>query len=120
MKYFFDTYALFEIIGKNKNYEKFSDEEIATSIMNLGELYYGLLKNHGKKTALRWFNKFKNVIIPINENTIRIGMDFKFENRQKNFSFVDCVGYAAAKNHSLIFLTGDNEFREISEVEFVK
>ena len=120
MKYFFDTYALFEIIGRNKNYEKFSNEEIVTSTLSLGELYYGLLKNHGKKIAIHWFNKFKNSTIPINENTIRRGMDFKFENRQKKFSFVDCVGYAAARNHSLMFLTGDNEFGGIPGVEFVK
>lgn len=120
MKYFFDTYALFEIIDQNENYRKFSDEEIMTSILNLGELYYGLLKNHNKKIALYWFNKFKNYAMPISEESVRKAMDFKFENRKKSFSFIDCAGYAAAKEHDLIFLTGDREFEHMENVEFVK
>ena len=120
VKYFFDTYALFEIIGSNENYLKFSDEEIVTSILNLGELYYGLLKSHNKKIALYWFNKFKNYATPISDESIRKAMDFKFENRKKSFSFIDCAGYATAKEHGLVFLTGDNEFKGMENVEFVK
>ncbi len=120
MKYFFDTYALFEIIGQNENYLRFSNEEIVTSILNLGELYYGLLKDQNRKIAAYWFKKFKNYSIPISGQAIMKAMDFKFENRKKGFSFIDCAGYATAKEHSLIFLTGDREFSGIENVEFVK
>ena len=119
MKYFFDTYALFEIINKNENYLRFSEEELVTSSLNLGELYYGFLKSGNKKTALRWFNQFRNHTIQVNEEIIRKAMDFKFENRKKNFSFIDCVGYMAAKEHNLLFLTGDKEFHSMANVEFV-
>jgi len=120
MKYFFDTYALFEIIGQNESYRRFSEEEIVTSILNLGELYYGLLKNHGRKIAAYWFNKFKNYAMPISDGAIRKAMDFKFENKKKSFSFIDCAGYAIAKEHNLVFLTGDNGFKGMENVEFVK
>ena len=38
-----------EIIKKNINYEKFREEEIVTSVLNLAEMYYGLLKYSDKK-----------------------------------------------------------------------
>ena len=120
MKYFFDTYALFEIINKNESYKKFFDEEIATSILNLGELYYGLLKDKGQKTASEWFDKLKNLTIPLSEDTVKKSMDFKLENKSKNFSFIDCIGFQLAKGHSLVFLAGDKEFQGMDNVEFVK
>lgn len=120
MKYFFDTYAIFEIIKKNKNYEKFFGQEILTSVLNLGELYYGLLKDYGNATALEWFAELKNLAIPIDVETIKLAMEFKHSHKNKNFSFIDCVGYVIAKEHGLIFLTGDKEFENLKNVEFIK
>ena len=120
VKYFFDTYAIMEIIKKNINYEKFREEEIVTSVLNLAEMYYGLLKYSDKKTALEWFNKLKSFTLNIDAETIRKAMEFKFENKQKNLSFIDCIGYAVAKEHNILFLTGDKEFEKFENVEFVK
>ncbi|MEK6852302.1 MAG: PIN domain-containing protein, partial [Nanoarchaeota archaeon] len=61
MKYFFDTYAIIEIIKENPNYNRFKDEEIITSILNLGELYYALLRDFNKYKADEWYEKLKNV-----------------------------------------------------------
>jgi len=47
-------------------------------------------------------------------------MVFKYENKNKNFSFIDCVGYVLAKENNLIFLTGDRAFRGMMNVELVK
>src|SRR3989344_8207356 len=113
MRYFFDTYALFEIINQNENYRRFAEEEIVTSILNLGELYYGLLTNQGAKTAAYWFGKLKNYTIPVSDDAIRKAMDFKFAKNKNGFSFIDCTGYAIAKEHNLIFLTGDSGFRGV-------
>ncbi len=120
MKYFFDTYALFEIIRENRSYLKYSDEEIVTSILNLGELYFSLLKNEGKAAAEHWFGRFRNCTVPLNADIIKAAMDFKFQNRGKSFSFVDCAGYAAAKGHNLVFLTGDAGFEKVKNAEYVK
>lgn len=120
MKYFFDTYALFEIIRKNENYRKFFGEEVTTSLLNLGELYYGFLKDGDRQTAAYWFGKLENSTISANASIIRKAMDFKLENRKKSFSFIDCVGYVLAKENNLVFLTGDMEFEKLPNVEFVK
>ena len=41
--YFFDTYAIIEIINGNKDYETFKNQKIVTSTLNIGELYWAFL-----------------------------------------------------------------------------
>lgn len=120
MKYFLDTYAIIEIIKKNKNYNKYEEEEIITSILNVGELYYSLLKEKGEKIADFWHESLKQTAIVPDIETVRKAMKFRFENKAKNFSFIDCVGYILAKERSLRFLTGDKAFEGFENVEFVK
>ena len=120
MKYFFDTYAIVEIICNNKSYEKHQEEDITTSILNVGEIYYSLLREKGEEIADFWYEKLKQSAISVDIETVINAMKFKFENRTKNLSFIDCVGYTIAKDKGLKFLTGDKEFESMSNVEFVK
>ena len=120
MTYFFDTYAIIEIIKENKNYKPYSREEIITSILNLGELYYALLRDFDEKLANEWKEKLKECYLNINEGIVINAMKFKFENKNKNFSFIDCISYVLAKENNLKFLTGDKEFEDLDNVEFVK
>src|SRR3989338_208012 len=120
MKYFFDTYAIIEIIRENKNYEQYFEEEIVTSVLNLGELYYSLLKEKGENEANNWHEKLKQAALAVNAEVIRKAMKFRYDNKNKNLSFIDCVGYKMAEEKGLIFLTGDKEFKELPNVEFVK
>ena len=119
MKYFFDTYAIIEIIEENKSYEKYKEEEIINSILNVGELFYALQKAD-EKTADIWYEKLKQSAIMIDAEIIKKAMKFRIENKEKKFSFIDCVGYTLAKERNLRFLTGDEGFRDIDNVEFVK
>jgi len=120
MKYFFDTYAIVEIIEENKNYERYKEEDIITSILNVGELYYSLLKEKDEKTAESWHEKLKQSALLIDAEIIKKAMKFRFENKNKKFSFIDCVGYIIAKERGLRFLTGDEGFKDMENVEFVK
>mgnify|MGYP001562646051 CR=1 FL=1 len=120
MGYFFDTYALIEIIKDNENYNQYGKEEIITSILNMGELYYSLLRNFNKQIAEEWEEKLIGCYLIVTEETIVKAMKFRFEHKDKNFSFIDCVGYILAKENNLKFLTGDKEFKEMENVEFVK
>lgn len=120
MKYFFDTYAIIEIIKENKSYKKYLDEEITTSHLNIGELYYFLTKSYSKELADLWYNKLKDTSLFIELDTIIEAMIFRKENKNKNFSFIDCVSYIISKKNKLIFLTGDKEFKDMPNVEFVK
>lgn len=120
MKYFFDTYAIIEIIEDNKNYEKYKEEDIITSILNAGELYYSLLKKNVEETAETWHERLKQSAVLVDSEIIKKAMKFRFENKSKKFSFIDCVGYVIAKERNLIFLTGDDGFKDMENIEFVK
>ena len=120
MKYFFDTYAIIEIIEENKSYGEYKEEEIITSILNVGELYYALQKASDEKTADDWYEKLKHSAIIIDVEIIKNAMKFRIQNKEKKFSFIDCVGYTLAKERNLRFLTGDEGFRSMDNVEFVK
>ena len=119
-KYFFDTYAIFEILNNNQNYKKYSSEPIVTSLLNLGELYYGLLREENEKIAIEWKNKLEDCYIGFDPTIIVKSMKFKHENKNKKMSFIDCVGYIIAKENGLKFLTGDEQFKGMPNVEFVK
>ena len=120
MRYFFDTYAIIEIIEDNKSYEKYKEEDVITSILNVGELYYSLLKKNVGATAEAWHERLKQNALLIDAEIIRAAMKFRFENKTKKFSFIDCVGYVLAKEKNLKFLTGDEGFKNMDNVEFVK
>ena len=118
--YFLDTYALIEIIKGNKNYQKFLESELFTSIFNLYELYFSLLKDYNEQTAKKFFKQFRNKVLQIRDEHIFEASKFKLQNIKKKLSYADCVGYTMAFNSNLKFLTGDKEFKDKENVEFVK
>lgn len=120
MRYFFDTYAIIEIIRENKNYEKYREEEIVTSVLNIGELVYFLLREHGREAALQWLERLKDIALQVDAETVMKSMEFRFVHKKKKLSFIDCVGYILAKENDMIFLTGDPGFEGIGNVELVE
>ena len=120
MPYFFDTYALVEIANGNKNYDSFFGENITISILNLGELYLINLREFGKNTALGIINKFRFQMLEITKDAVIEAMDFKNKHNKREYSWADCIGYALSKKHKIRFLTGDMQFKDIENVEFVK
>ncbi len=120
VRYFLDTYAIIEIIKGNKNYEKYLNFLFYTSIFNLYELYYILLRDRGEVFARNYFNNFKEFVIPINESSIFFASKFRIDFSKKKFSYIDALGYAMAFSNDVKFLTGDKEFENLENVEFVK
>ena len=118
MKYFLDTYAIIEIIKGNPSYQRFTDHDLSTSILNLYELYYIFLRVRGEDEAKKYFSQFYDIIIPIKDANIFFASKFKL--KQKNISYTDALGYAIAYENNMTFLTGDKEFKDIENVEFVK
>ena len=120
--HFFDTYALIEIIKGNPGYKKYASKPFVTSISNLMELYYALLRLHNEKTAEKYFKFFRPACIPINDNVIKNAMKFRLAQRsQKNLiSYVDCIGYCMALDLGILFLTGEKHFRDLKNVEYVQ
>lgn len=116
--YFFDTYAIFEMIEGNLNYEKYINCKIMTSIFNLAELNYNLKKDMPKKKADNYTEDYYNFIVEVNLEDLKNAMDLKTKHR--NLSIPDAIGYTIAKKYKVKFLTGDEDFKHFDNVEFVK
>lgn len=118
LRYFLDTYAIIEIVKGNANYKKYLEAESFTSLLNLYELYYYLLRDMGEKKAKELFFQFRNLVIPIKDEYIFLASAFK--RKHKDVSYADALGYVMATQNKAKFLTGDSAFQNISQVQFVK
>lgn len=119
VKYFLDTYALIEITKGSKNALKYVDCEVYTNILNLYEFYMNLIRDFDEDTAKEKFNNFKQIMIPIKDNHIFLASRFKIANKKRNFSYADALGYVTAKAEDMKFVTGDKEFKNLENVEFI-
>jgi len=119
-KFFFDTYALFELIHGSKNYANYRNARIITTKLNLMELHYRILSVYGDNYAEKAYQKFLSFVIEIPNEAIKKANRFKYLHKKQKLSYVDCIGYILAKLYSVKFLTGDKEFKEMENVKFVK
>ena len=120
MPYFFDSYAIIEIIKGNPNYDRFVDDEIITANLNLAEVFFSIIREHNEQKAEKWIDILKEHAFEVDTETMIEAMKFKFKHKKTNFSYIDCIGYIIAKKHGIKFLTGDKEFEGLDNVEFVK
>jgi predicted nucleic acid-binding protein len=120
VKYFLDTYAMWEIINGNKSYADYLNEEICTSIFNLYELYYNLIKETSEDKAKEKFFFFKRFLIHFTDKEIFEASLFKLKYKKEDISYTDALGYAIALENGMKFLTGDIAFKNKENVEYVK
>ena len=119
--FFFDTYAFYELIKGNLNYKNYDKEIIViTTKLNLMELHYGLLRDEGKEIADKYYQKFLKFCVNITDEIIKESNEFRLKNYQRELSYVDCLGYILSRKLGAKFLTGDEQFKEFENVEFVK
>ena len=119
--FFFDTYALYEIVAENSSYKSYSQNvTIITTKLQLMELHYGLLRVYGKEAADRAFERFKEFCIEIDDESIKQATAFRHAHYTRKLSYIDCIGYVLAKRYQVPFLTGDEQFKDFEGVEFVK
>ena len=121
LAYFFDTYAFVEIIKNNTNYLNYiKGIDIVTTKLNLMELHYMLLRTCGKKDADKYYNLLLPYIIEVEDDIIKQANEFKLLHKKIKLSYIDCIGYIISKMNNIKFLTGDKEFKDMENVEFVK
>jgi hypothetical protein len=91
--------------------------------MNLIELYYLVLRESGNDkeadTALAAFGQFESLVTA---GDIRNGMKMRLSARARktDFSYTDAIGYAMSGRLGMKYLTGDDAFKGLPKVEFVK
>lgn len=118
-RFFFDTYAFFEILNGNEHYKKYNNFSLVTSKLNLFELYFNILRNVNSVEAERVFDKYYPFVIDFDEEVIKEAARLKMLLNKRDVSMTDCIGYCLAKQLGVRFLTGDDAFENLDNVEFV-
>lgn len=122
MDYFLDTYSIIEFLRGSKKFIKYFKGSPITTILNLIELYYIILRDFGKIQADREFNRFLNYVVDFDNDNVKEAMQFrlKFRKKGKDFSYTDSIGYIVAEKNKVKFVTGDDAFKRLKNVKFVK
>ena len=116
----FDTYAIIEIIRGNSSYAQYLDSEIIINDFIFAELCYNLIKEKGMEKSSLLIDRYIGFVLNVPPKIIKDAMLFRFENRKKDLSMADCISYLQSKDLNVKFLTGDKEFRDLPNVEFVR
>ncbi|MAH07274.1 PIN domain nuclease [Candidatus Pacearchaeota archaeon] len=117
--FIYDTYAIVEIIEGNEKYKEYIDKEIRINDFIFAELSYILLRKNYPKADF-YLSRYKKYILHVNPESIKKAMKFRYENKETRMSTTDCISYFQAKELGIKFLTGDKEFEDLENVEFVK
>lgn len=122
MKFFFDTYALLEIFYGNEVYRKYLDAEVVTTKLNLMEIYDHLFREQGGDIADQYYGETVGYAVDFDDRDIKEGMKFRLKMKKEgeNLSYVDALGYVISERFRIKFLTGDNVFEDIDNVEYVR
>src|SRR3989344_3484404 len=114
---FYDTYALFAIATGKESYKKYSKGiRVVTTLVNLYELYYILIRESYYNEAEYFFNRFLASCVVIQPEMIKESAKFKLTHQKIGFSYADCLGYCIAQKLGIPFLTGDDGFKKMPNV----
>jgi hypothetical protein len=116
--FFLDTYALFEIVRGNEKYEAYARAPGITTIFNIAEFNYNLKKERPQKEVDNITDDFKSKTVKAEWEDVKGAMDMK--SKRRDLSIPGAIGYTVAKRLSIKFLTGDEDFKGMENVEFVK
>jgi predicted nucleic acid-binding protein len=91
---------------------------LRTSLWSLVELYLAVLRDRGEAEARRQFARFRTLAVDPDDEWLFEAMELKA--RRPKLSYADAVGYTAARRIGARFLTGDEAFRRLPDVEFCR
>ena len=115
-----DTYALVEVHNGNPKFAGFLTEEVVVPDIIMAEFYAHIYSKYDLKTADYWRRKLSFLCKPVSLDILLQAVRFRIDNKEKDFSFFDCVGYVFAIENNMKFVTGDGGFRQMKGVEFLK
>lgn len=118
--YFWDTYAIIELLEGNLSYEEYSKEKIVITVFNLVEIYYYALREYSELEANEIYERYKHSVVKISDSVLKEATVFRRKYKSKDLSYADCIGYVYALKNKIKFLTGDKGFKGMKNVEFVK
>ena len=120
MMYFFDTYAVIEILKGNSNYKKYEECKAIISVFNLAELHLHITRVFGEEFADNILEEYSRGVMNFELEDIKEATKLKIKYAKRKLSIPDSIGYAISKRLNIRFLTGDRNFADLDNVEFVK
>ncbi len=121
---FADTYALIELLKGNPNYKYYSQAHLVATEFNIFELTYALFRDFGRDETERVVRLMRDKveILPTDDPDYLNASEFrKSANKTgKKLSLIDALGYAYSRKLGIKFLTGDREFVDMQNVEYIK
>ena len=86
------------------------------------EIYYAVLKDYGEVEAEKAYSATGKYLIEFDDEDVKDSMRRRLQLRRKklNLSYADALGYTVALRLGVRFLTGDEEFENLNNVEYVK
>ena len=121
--FFADSYALIEMLKGNENYRSFQSERLITTEFNICEVGFAVCRNYPENAPqiLKTVRKMVTLTATSNEDYCSGAARKKEASGQgKKLSTIDCVGYSVANRLNIPFLTGDREFADMDNVQFVR
>ena len=120
VKYFFDSYAVVELMKGNPNYAQYTKEAVVITFFNLAEIYCVAINDLANDEAEEIYEHYRQGVVDIDDGVLKDAIKFRKKHKNKNLSYTDCIGYVYALKKNMVFLTGDKEFQNMDNVEFVK
>ena len=114
-----DTYPLIEIAMGNEKFASLLNEEVVITDITIAEFYYVILRKYDIATADFWYRKFEPYCVFVPRGILIKAVKFRRENKEKNLSFFDCVGYIFSIENNYKFLTGGEEFKGFNKVIYI-
>lgn len=108
--------------GNDRYLRIFRRKSIATSALNLLEVYATLLRRFDRAECRELTAGIVPMVVSVPPEIAFAAGDFRqvMRSLRRDCSYVDAWGYAAAQHLGIPFLTGDPAFRQVDGVEFVR
>lgn len=119
VNYFFDSYAIIEIIEDNESYRKYAEFPLVTTELNKIEILWWAINKHGIELG-RMLAESISKTADIDNETLLEAMEFRKKHKKRSISYTDSIGYIFSQKNKMLFLTGDDQFKDMPGVEFVK
>ncbi len=120
-RYFYDSYAVLAYLTDHPKYSAYFEENTGVlTKLNLMEVTYRILIEHGLHAARRVLTAFSRYQIDFSQPDILGAMKLRssLKSRGLDISYADALGYYIAQKQHIRFLTGDQAFKDLPNVEF--
>jgi predicted nucleic acid-binding protein len=121
--FFYDSYAVLAFISGHTGYRKYFEEcDGILTKLNLLEIFYRSLEQHGSKAASSIVQTFSKYAVDFGIDDISDSMKLRLELRRegRNVSYADALGYSLSRKMGIRFLTGDRTFKGLARVEYLE